>query len=70
MEVKLNSFLPLAIAVNGQPHAPDALHLGKTHQYPLKRRLGGPHIRSACFGEEITLLPLPGIKPHIVKSVA
>jgi hypothetical protein len=43
---------------------------GKSHQQVLKRKQGGYHITARCFGEQITLLPLPGIKLQTVKSVA
>jgi len=38
--------------VNGQPHPPATLLWAKSPLYPLDKRLGGPHRRSACNGEE------------------
>jgi hypothetical protein len=38
--------------VSGQLHAPAALPRGGSPQYPLDRRLGGPHTRSGRRGEE------------------
>ena len=43
---------------------------GKSHQYPLHRRLGGPLNKSGHFGEVKNLLSLPGIEPQIVNPVA
>jgi hypothetical protein len=34
--------------------------------YPLNRRLGRPQNRHESFGEEINLLPMPGIKPRLL----
>jgi hypothetical protein len=39
-------------------------------RYPLNRRLGGPQSRFWRFGDEITLLLLPGLQPRIVQPVA
>jgi hypothetical protein len=36
---------------------------GKSLQYPLNRRLGGPQTQSCCFGEDKNLLAMPGIDP-------
>jgi hypothetical protein len=38
-------------------------HQGKSPQYPLTRRLGGPWSHSHLFGEDKNLLSLPGIVP-------
>jgi len=38
--------------VSGQVHATSALPPGKNLQYPLDRKLGGPHSRSGRGGEE------------------
>jgi len=35
--------------VGGQLNAPAALPQGKSPQYPLNRRLGGPHIHMGTF---------------------
>jgi hypothetical protein len=57
-------FLVLAlIEASGQLHALAALSPEKSRRYPLYRRLGGPHSRSARCGEEIALIPPPGIEP-------
>jgi hypothetical protein len=37
---------------------------GKSPQYPLDRRLGGPESWSGCCGVEKTFLSLPGIEPQ------
>jgi len=39
---------------------------GHLPQYSLNRRLGGPKSRSRRFGEEKTLVPLPGIRTPTV----
>jgi hypothetical protein len=41
----------------------------KSHQHLLNRKQGGYHITARCFGEQISLLPLPGIKPQTVKTI-
>jgi hypothetical protein len=38
---------------------------GKSPQYPMERRLGGPHSQSGCFGEEKNLLPLLAIESQL-----
>jgi len=38
--------------MSGNLHAPATLILGKRTQYPIQRRLSGPHIRSGRGGEE------------------
>jgi hypothetical protein len=43
--------------VSGQLHVPGTLLPGKSPQYPLDRRLGGPQIRSGRLGEEEILDP-------------
>jgi hypothetical protein len=47
--------------VSGQLHAAGALARGKSHRYPLDRRLGGPQNWSGRCGEEKNLA-LPGIE--------
>jgi hypothetical protein len=37
---------------------------GKSHWYPLDRRMGGPQSQSGCCGGNKNLLPLPGIEPR------
>jgi hypothetical protein len=39
LEVRLNSFLLLAMDVTGQPHAPDTLHLGKEPPVSIKEEV-------------------------------
>jgi len=51
--------------MSGQTHAPVALPPGKSLQYPLDRRLGGPQSRFGRGGEEKNSLPpLPGFQPR------
>ena len=45
-----------------QPHYP----WGKSCRYVSNRRLDGLQSKSGCFGEQTDLLPLPGIKHHIL----
>ena len=54
------------MGVDGQRHAPAALHPGKS-RYPLYRRLGGPHGRS---GRVQKISPPLGFDPQTVQSVA
>jgi len=43
--------------------APQPLyHWGKSSQYPLNRRLGGPQRWCGCIDEEKNSLPLSGIE--------
>jgi hypothetical protein len=56
--------------VSGQLHAPAALPQGKSPWYPLDRKLGGPHSRSAYGGEKKNSQSLPGLKPPIIQPVA
>jgi hypothetical protein len=49
--------------VSGQLHDAAALPPGKSHCYPLDRRLGGPQSRCGRGGEEKNFHPLLGIKP-------
>jgi hypothetical protein len=53
------------MGVGGQRHVSAALPPGMT-QYPLYRRLGGPHGRS----ERVTISPPPGFDPRTVQLVA
>jgi hypothetical protein len=39
----------------------------RSHQYPLNRRLSGPHSQSECC-EEKNVTPLMGFKPQIVQG--
>jgi hypothetical protein len=48
--------------VSGQLHDPAALSPGKSPQYPLDRRLGGPQSRSEHSIEEKNSQSLPGIE--------
>jgi hypothetical protein len=43
---------------------------GKRLQYPMNRRLNGPNNLSGQFREQINLLPVLGIEPWIVQSIA
>jgi len=43
---------------------------GKSFQYTLNTRQGGPLGRSVNFGEEINVLSLPGLEPQIIQPVA
>jgi hypothetical protein len=45
--------------VSGQLHAPATLARGKSHWYPLDRRLGRPQSRSGGGGEEKKSIPAP-----------
>ena len=54
------------MGVGGQRHAPAVLPPGMT-QYPLCRRLGGPHGRS---GRVLKISPPPGFDPRTVQPVA
>jgi len=47
---------------SGQLHIPATLPPEKDHQYPLDRRLGGPHSQTGHYDKEKKSLPLPGIK--------
>jgi len=50
---------------------PRPLHpQGKSPQYTLDRRLGGPQSRSEGGGEGINSQPLPGLEPPIIQPVA
>jgi hypothetical protein len=53
------------MGVGGQLHSPAALALGKT-QYPLYRRLVGPHGQS---GQARKFLPPPGFDPLTVQPI-
>jgi len=53
---------PALMEVSGQLHAPAAFPQGKSHWYPLNRRLGGLQSHSGCNGEEINSQPPLGIK--------
>jgi len=44
--------------VSGRLHALAALPQGESPQYPLDRRLGGPHSQSGCAGKGKHSLPL------------
>jgi hypothetical protein len=37
---------------------------GKNPSYPMDRKVGGPQRQSGLYGEEKSLLPLPGIEPQ------
>jgi hypothetical protein len=43
---------------------------GKSHWYPLDRRLGGPQSRSVRGGEEENCQPLAGLESPIIQPVA
>jgi hypothetical protein len=43
---------------------------GKSGQYPLDRRLGGPQSRSGRGGEEKNSQTLWGLEPPIIRPVA
>jgi hypothetical protein len=43
---------------------------GKSHLYPLARRLDGPHSRSVRGDEEKNSQPLSGLEPPIFQTVA
>jgi hypothetical protein len=49
--------------VDGELHKGLLYPWGKTNQYPVNRRLGGPQTWFGHFVEETNLLPLLGIKP-------
>jgi len=55
--------------LSGQPHARATLPPGNETQYPFNRRLDWSQIWSGRCGEELDLLPLPGLVPQIVQSV-
>jgi hypothetical protein len=50
--------------MNGQLHPQ-----GKSHRYPLDRRLGGPQSRSGRGDDEKNTHPLPGLEPLIIQPV-
>jgi hypothetical protein len=54
---EIHIFLISALLGGDQLHAPAALSLGKSPQYPLERMLGGPQNRSGRHGEEKILDP-------------
>jgi hypothetical protein len=56
--------------VNGQLHAPALYPQGKSHWYPLDRRLSRPQNRSGRGDEEKNSQPLPGPTPPIIQAVA
>jgi len=45
--------------VSGQLHATAALPIRKERRYPMERRLGEPHSRYGCGGDEENI-PAPG----------
>jgi hypothetical protein len=54
---------------SGQLHATAGLPSGKEPPYPLRRRLGGPQIRSGRCGEKKNLAPI-GNRSRAVQPVA
>jgi hypothetical protein len=54
------------VSFTPQPFYPQ----GKSHWYPLDRRLGGPESRSGRGGEEINSHPLSGLEPPIIQPVS
>jgi len=50
--------------------APAALPLGKEHEYPLSRRVGGPQSQAMRFEVEINILFMSVMKPRILQLVA
>jgi hypothetical protein len=58
--VLIHVFLTSALEVSGQLHAQAALPRGKIPQYPLDRRMGGPHNHSGRRGKE-KISPLRGL---------
>jgi hypothetical protein len=52
--------------VSGQFHVPAALHPKKQPRYPLYKMLGESQGRSAPYGEQKILMPLPRIKPQLL----
>jgi hypothetical protein len=52
----------------GQLHYPVVLPPGVIHWYSLNSRPGGLQTRTARFGEEGSILPVPGNEPRIVAS--
>jgi hypothetical protein len=50
--------------VSGQLHTPAAFSQGKSPQYPLDRRLGGPQSHSGYGGGEKNSQPPPEIEPQ------
>jgi hypothetical protein len=56
--------------LSGQFHAPAAYSQGKSHLYPLDRRLCGLQSRSERGGEEKNSRPLPRLEPPIIQPVA
>jgi len=64
--IYLHAFLTLALDRDEwSSHVPATLPLGKEHQYPLDRKLGGPWSQSGCSGKDKISLPLPGIEPQL-----
>jgi hypothetical protein len=56
--------------VSGQLHDPAALPQGKSHWYPLDRKLGESQNRSGRGGEEKNSQSLPGLELPIIQPVA
>jgi len=55
--------------VNGQLHAPAGLPQGKKPQYPLDRKLIGPHSRFGR-GDEEKKYPPPGKEPRLFSPLS
>jgi len=53
--------------MTGQLHYPAALPLGIIHPYSLNSRLGGLQTQNGCFGEEVSVLPVPGNEPQLLR---
>jgi hypothetical protein len=44
-------------------HVPATFYPGKSHWYPLSKRLGKPQNQTGRFGEEKNILPVTGLEP-------
>jgi hypothetical protein len=53
------------MGISGQLYSPAVLFPEKILLYVFNRRLGGSQSRSESFGEEMNLLPRPGIDPRL-----
>jgi hypothetical protein len=57
--------------MNGQIQADLAVSpLGKEHEYPLSKRVGGPHSQAVRFEEEINILLMSVIELRFVQLAA
>jgi hypothetical protein len=67
MEVQLRSFELWHFDMTDQLHYPAALPPGIIHPYSLNSRLGGLQTQNGLFGEEISVLPVLGNEPQLLR---